>query len=150
MIYVIGDVGVEIVRSTPIKPGCIVPEQKQQQSQNFVNYSFERNLFYSPPGELFETFSYRYVFFYWFRSQKLGWRMLSTLWIKWRELRFIWTQNRGIFRLLRLFRGKSKGRIGVVLELLLFRGWRNFLLRMRLGSFSVYFFTWNFREFSEN
>ena len=55
---------VEIVRSTPIKPGCIVSEEKQQQGQNFVNYSFERNLFYSPPGELFETFSYRYVFFY--------------------------------------------------------------------------------------
>ena len=35
MIYVIGDVGVEIVRSTPIKPGCIVRNRNSSRVRTF-------------------------------------------------------------------------------------------------------------------
>ena len=52
---------VEVLHSTSIAPGYIITNPTFMQQKNYINYSFERNLFYSWPGALFETFGYKFV-----------------------------------------------------------------------------------------
>ena len=52
---------VEVLHSTSTAPSFILSNSNLAQQKNYFNYSFERNLFYSWPGPLFETFGYKPV-----------------------------------------------------------------------------------------
>jgi len=52
---------VEVLHSTSTAPSFIFGNGNFAQHKNYFNYSYERNLFYSWPAPLFETFGYKPV-----------------------------------------------------------------------------------------
>jgi len=99
------------LHSTPIEPGIIIPmnpkDPKFKQKKNYVNYSFEKNVFYSWPMQLFESFSYKPVFSTIYRFQTFIWRMWSFMPTRWKVLKCIYFQSKVTFKLYKPSQDKS-------------------------------------------
>lgn len=106
----------EIAQTTPLPNSLVVSNTVFLQEKNSLNYSFQRDLFYSQPEAFIQSIGYKIVRDLILRQKKIQFEDVNTFVIKWKESKYFSFIDRVTYKFLRLFQEKLNQKRESVLQ----------------------------------